>query len=149
MKIYIAGKITGLVYEEALAMFARAEMRLAELGHEPVNPMRHNGLDGDGQEHSWAEYMKRDIPLLLGCDAIYLLANWRDSRGARLEQKLAEDLGMTAVFGDLERAAEISAGPCAVCSTPITVIDLDAEVSLCGACVTVLEPRPTRLKRAA
>jgi hypothetical protein len=40
MKIYISGKITGLVYEDALRMFAEAEKTLEDLGHEPVNPMR-------------------------------------------------------------------------------------------------------------
>lgn len=93
-KIYIAGKITGLVYEDALRSFAEVETLLSQLGHEPVNPMKENGLDGDGKEYPWAEYMRRDIPHLLGCDGIFLMDNWRQSKGARLEALIAKELGM-------------------------------------------------------
>jgi hypothetical protein len=98
MKIYIAGKISGLVYEDALRSFIDAEAALQQLGHEPVNPMRENGLDGDGKEHPWSEYMKRAIPHLLRCDGIYLLSNWRDSRGAKLECQLVHDLEMKVLY---------------------------------------------------
>ena len=99
MKFYIAGKITGLVYEEALGKFAEAENSLRSQGHEPINPMRENELDGDGNEHPWSEYMKRDIPHLLRCDGIYLLPCWSGSKGATLEKHIAETLGMEVVFG--------------------------------------------------
>lgn len=98
MKIYIAGKITGLSYSDAVAKFAAAAAILKRLGHEPVNPMEVNGLDGDGNEYTWAEYMKRDIPVLLGCDAIYLLPDWLDSKGARLEKHIADELGMLVIY---------------------------------------------------
>lgn len=98
MKIYIAGKISGLSYSEAVAKFAKAADLLRRLGHEPVNPMEVNGLDGDGKEYPWAEYMKRDIPILLDCDAIYLLPDWQDSKGARLEKYIADELGMLIVY---------------------------------------------------
>lgn len=94
MKIYIAGKITGLVYEDALRAFAEAEALLTSLGHVAVNPMKENGLDGDGNQYAWAEYMKRDIPHLLQCDGIFLMDNWGESRGAKLEYLIANELGM-------------------------------------------------------
>lgn len=102
MKLYIAGKITGLVYEDALKAFSDAEQVIRDLGHEPVNPMRENGLDGDGKEYPWADYMKRDIPVLLACDGIFLLRNWRDSKGACLEAYIAEALGMTVLTEPLK-----------------------------------------------
>ncbi len=97
LKFYIAGKISGLDYEEAWNNFKAAEIALETLGHGSVNPMRENGLDGDGNEHPWAEYMRRDIPHLLRCDGIYLLSNWKDSKGARLERHIAEELGMEII----------------------------------------------------
>ena len=107
MKIYIAGKITGLDYKEAIKAFFDAEILLRGLGHDPVNPVKHNGLDLAGANKpadgfTWADYMKADIPLLLGCDAIYLLSNWADSKGARLEKYIAEQLGMLTIFVDHE-----------------------------------------------
>lgn len=98
MKIYIAGKISGLDYEEALATFAQAERNLQGLGFDPVNPTKENGLDGDGKQYEWIEYMRRDIPHLLSCEAIYLLPNWQDSKGARLEKHIAEELGMQIIY---------------------------------------------------
>lgn len=98
MKIYIAGKISGLVYEDAYCAFVEAEQVLKRLGHEAVNPMRENGLAEDGTEHPWAQYMKRVIPHLLRCDGIYLLQNWRDSRGAKIESQLARDLEMKVFY---------------------------------------------------
>lgn len=99
MKVYIAGKITGLVYEDALRLFADAENAVKQLGYEPCNPMKENGLDGDGNEYPWATYMKRDIPHLLSCDGIYLLPNWRESKGATLEHHIATELGMEVIHG--------------------------------------------------
>lgn len=100
MKIYIAGKISGLDYDEALQTFANAENHLRDRGFDPVNPTKENGLDGDGNQYEWAEYMRRDIPHLLNCEAIYLLSNWSDSRGARLEKHIAQEIGMTVIFDE-------------------------------------------------
>lgn len=97
IKFYIAGPISGIDYETAVDNFERAESVLEQMGHEPVNPMRENGLDGDGKEHPWAEYMRRDIPHLLKCDGIYLLPGWSVSKGACLERHIAFELGMLIV----------------------------------------------------
>jgi hypothetical protein len=112
MKLYIAGKISGLNYNDALKKFSDAAEMLRGLGHEPVNPMEVNGLDGDGKEHPWAEYMKRDIPVLLQCDGIYLLPDWDESKGAMLEHYIARQLGMRIVapsYKDHEQIRELFA----------------------------------------
>jgi hypothetical protein len=109
MKIYIAGKITGLVYEDALRTFNEAEEMLKQQGFEPVNPMRENGLDGDGVEYPWADYMRRDIPHLLACEAIFLLDTWPHSRGARLERYIAKELGLRIVEQQFEPTPKLKA----------------------------------------
>lgn len=98
MKIYIAGQITGLDYGEAFANFEAAERLLWLMGHEPINPMVKNGLDGNGQSYSWSYYMRADIPLLCSCDAIYLQSNWMFSKGARLEHFIALELGLQMIY---------------------------------------------------
>lgn len=97
MKIYIAGKITGLEYETAYNNFEFAEVHLEHLGHEPVNPMK---KVSEQAGLSWTDYMKEDIPLLLACDAIYLLRGWQLSKGARLERHIALELGMEVMYAD-------------------------------------------------
>jgi len=92
-KVYISGKITGLPIDEARFNFQEAERSLNKLGYEPVNPFN-NGLTVD---HTWLEHMKADLKLLLDCDMICLLSNWKDSRGAKMELDLAKKLGYKVI----------------------------------------------------
>jgi len=89
-KIYISGKISGLPFDQVCAKFERAEKYLKDYGWQVVSPLT-NGLPIDS---AWQEHMKADIRLMLDCDAIYLLDNWVQSRGARIEFSLACDLGL-------------------------------------------------------
>lgn len=42
--------------------------------------------------------MGHDIKLLCDCDAIYMLNGWRESAGAKIEHKLARDLGIEIIY---------------------------------------------------
>lgn len=88
MKTYISGKITGLKYERALSLFESADNILKAKGLVPVNPMKLP------HKHSktWEKYMAEDIEALLGCEAIYMMSNWRKSKGARIEHVIAKEL---------------------------------------------------------
>jgi hypothetical protein len=87
-KIYISGKITGLIFEDAFAKFREAEIHFLNLDYEVVNPMKltHN------HDKSWESYMKEDLKAMMDCDAIALLANHKDSKGALIEKELAIQL---------------------------------------------------------
>lgn len=95
MKIYISGKITGLHLEEARKLFEGAELIISANGFIPVNPMKINSHK-DGK--TWEEYMVDDIRVLLGCEGIYMLSNWGQSAGARIEYQIAKELGMKILF---------------------------------------------------
>ena len=84
-KVYISGKITGLIFEDALENFAKAEQQLIEKGYEVVNPMTLN----HDHDKSWESYMKVDLIAMLDCTHIYMLDGWGDSRGAHIEYYLA------------------------------------------------------------
>ena len=86
-KIYISGKITGLDPEEAKRLFNEAEGWInANYDYKAVNPMKKVPyVEGK----LWEEYMCDDIRLLIDCDAIYMLSNWEDSRGAKIEHEIA------------------------------------------------------------
>jgi hypothetical protein len=86
---YISGKISGMV-EEAERLFQAAEAEVVALGYTPVNPIKLN----HDHDLSWSSYMRVDIKALCGCDAIYLLGNWGESPGARIEADLAHHLEM-------------------------------------------------------
>lgn len=94
MKIYLSGKITGLPQQETREKFADAQALLEEIGLEAVNPME----KGLSNELSWEQHMVKDIELLFSCDAIFMMDNWIDSKGAQIEYDIANRLGMEIYF---------------------------------------------------
>lgn len=98
-KVYISGPITGIDFGNRFA-FSCARSALELCGYEVVDPSEVK-LDDDA---SWADYMKADLKLLLDCDYIYMLDGWEDSKGARIERELAENLGIEEI--DLDEECE-------------------------------------------
>lgn len=85
-KVYISGQISGLPIEEVKEKFSSVEAQLIAQGYEVVNPLK-NGLPWNAP---WELHIAMDIVLLMGCDTIYLLTGWDNSRGATLEKNFAE-----------------------------------------------------------
>lgn len=94
MKVYISGKITGLPITEAEERFKDAEELITALNLTPVNPLK-NGLP---RHSTWEEHMAKDIELLKQCEAIFMLENWEDSRGAKIEYDFAIGSGKTIMY---------------------------------------------------
>lgn len=86
MIVYIAGKMTGLP-GKGRAEFYQVEQELRELGHVVLNPAR---LPDGLPPHS---YMPICLAMLQQAEAIYMLDNWRDSPGAKLELDFARYQG--------------------------------------------------------
>lgn len=94
-KIYISGKITGLHLPQAELKFAQAYDQLLHHGYDPVNPMT---LHSSNTALEWEQYIARDIEALLKCQAIYMLPDWKESKGARIEYAVARELGHLVFF---------------------------------------------------
>lgn len=95
MKIYVSGKISGLPIEEAKQRFANSQALLESIGFEVVNPLEIGLCD---EKASWESHMVKDIEMLLGCDAIYMMDNWVDSTGASIEYDVAMRTGKDVWF---------------------------------------------------
>lgn len=100
-RTYISGKITGLPGETARRLFAEAA---SSLSGEVVNPML---LTPPVPEPTWTDYMVTDIAELLTCTHIFMLSNWRDSKGARVEHAIAVAMGMTVQYQSEPMATRI------------------------------------------
>lgn len=85
---YNAGKIGGMTYITAHKNFEQADKEIINLGWEPVNPL-YNGLR---TSTPWLIHMIVDLCLLASCKAAYFQRNWKDSRGARIEHRVAKFL---------------------------------------------------------
>lgn len=110
-KIYIAGKVTGLDYDETFKKFKEVEDMLNLLGHETVNPMR---IVPKGT--SWADAMLICIQELSACNSIYLLPDFKESKGAmykyrlanKFRYKLANDLIVDTIKKTVKKAEKIT-----------------------------------------
>jgi len=87
MKVYVSGKVSG--DSEYRKKFADATAELLKAGYDAVNPVEYASL-----EDSWNTAMRKTLALLLVCDGVALLHDWKDSRGAGIEARLAADLGL-------------------------------------------------------
>lgn len=90
MKIYISGKITG--DKDYKHKFKVIEEYLIRAGHSVMNP----AILPDG--FSYDEYMRICFAMLDVCDAIYMIADWKQSEGARKEYNRARWLGKDVIF---------------------------------------------------
>ena len=93
-KIYLAGAISsrlerGETLEEVRAGFNAYAASLRQLGWSVVNP-----FDCHISPIPWEQAMRADLRAMVDCDAIFLMKNWRESRGAQLEALIAKELGM-------------------------------------------------------
>lgn len=107
MKIYISGKIGEEVISEATRQkFARAELMLRQKGFEVFNPTR-SGLGVQAVENAerngttfYKEILLLDLHQLAFCDAIYMLSDFLDSKGAKAEHAFAIAIGLQVYYDD-------------------------------------------------
>jgi len=48
--------------------------------------------------HPYGKYMRAVVQAMMDCDAVYMLAGWEQSVGARLEHNLAAVCGLAIVY---------------------------------------------------
>lgn len=94
-KIYISGKITGV--ENYREKFIKAEQYL-RTNYPEAEIFNPGTFQFFGGTKTWSDYMRYDIERLVKCDTIYMLKNWRTSKGAKLEKRIAEELGFNVLY---------------------------------------------------
>lgn len=94
MKIYIAGKITGL--DDYKIKFKEAENRLLKQEYAVLNPcVLPAGFDQE-------EYLHICFAMIDICESVYFLENWISSPGARKEYERAKLMKKTLFFENYE-----------------------------------------------
>lgn len=107
VNVYISGPITGYDLVERKCAFMSAAEKIRRQGYTPVNPLQDITADAkqDGKSHK--EYMKRDLKMLLGCNAICFLKGWQLSTGCRIECFVAQSCGIPAWDIENEKMTEL------------------------------------------
>ncbi len=112
MKTYIAGKMTGLA-DLGFSLFDEAAARWRAAGHEVISPAEMDRDEGWGPDNpptkeDYRYIFANDFYQLCFCDAIALLPNWRESRGARVELHVAQLLRLKVFDANtMERLEEL------------------------------------------
>lgn len=101
MKIYIAGKVTGLKPTEYGLKFGYTASKLRKRGHSIINPVPMLS-DVFWGEFSHADLMHICYSAIDVCDAVYMLKNWTDSRGAKLEHEYALKNGKKIYYEEIK-----------------------------------------------
>ncbi len=114
--IYIAGKYTGKTHgpesyieiERNILVAREYAIKVMTLGNGKciaLTPhLNSSHMECDFNRMGNEFWYKADIEMMLRCDAVFLLPNWTDSTGAKLEREAALKAGLP-VFEDL---AELS-----------------------------------------
>lgn len=96
MKIYIAGKISGLNRYDVINKFEAAQKPLVANGHQVFIPSVLPAYD----EVSHEDYLHICYAMIDICDAVYMLSDWQQSKGARMELQYAADYRKEILYED-------------------------------------------------
>lgn len=89
MRLYLSGPMTG--YSEFnYPAFHAAKATLEAAGYEVVSP---SDLP-IRPDWEWIDYIEVDIDSVFSADGIATLPGWEKSKGARVERRIAERLGL-------------------------------------------------------
>lgn len=97
--IYIAGPYrnsTEWGLEENIQKAERAAVRLWRLGYAVICPHKNTAHFGGVCDDS--VWLEGDLEIIRRCDAIYMLNNWQQSKGASNELELARELGLEIIY---------------------------------------------------
>lgn len=102
-KIYIAGKVSGENIHECTIKFGKAQKDLEALGYEAINPL---AVVNDWK-CTWHKAMRQCISRLMKADALLVLPDYQQSKGAMIERMIAELIEMP-VYESIAEIAKLN-----------------------------------------
>ena len=97
MKYYLSGAITNQPDFKSYFKY-----REDELWHWGVTDIFNPASVNWPKDVKWTKCMKFDISILMNCDCLVLLPNWKKSKGVKVELYLCKKLGIRIIkFHDL------------------------------------------------
>lgn len=94
--VYLSGSITDadrLRQQQNVTLFGKYQLRLDAMGL-----LVHNPAAVEYPDWTWEQYLARDLLWIARHEPVlYMLPNWKISKGARLEYEFAKQLGLPIV----------------------------------------------------
>lgn len=104
--IYVAGKYLGESDWETYNNIHKARVAARKLwdeGWAVICPHSNTAFMGGVGERNkddgdWLKWITGDKEIISRCDAIFMMDNWQDSKGARIELNEARGLGLEVIY---------------------------------------------------
>ena len=100
--IYVAGKYSAKCDWELYNNIHKARVvahRLWKEGWAVICPHSNNAFfSEDNESEEWKTYMAGLLAILGRCDAIYMMKDWEESKGAPIELREAQALGLEIIY---------------------------------------------------
>lgn len=93
MLIYLSGPYTGNV-DDNIAQARVVAIRLWEIGHAVICPHTNTARFEDDGHATYEQYLAGDFNMVARCDALVMMPNWLESKGACAEADYAKSLSI-------------------------------------------------------
>lgn len=107
--VYVSGPISAAKpydMEQNIRKGMRKGGELAQTGVAPIVPHGNSYRWAETGKFGWKDYMRVDLELLKRADSVYMMQEWKASRGARIEERYARLLGKKVVYEDGQETRE-------------------------------------------
>lgn len=98
--VYLSGKYSAGNIEENIRTARQAAIKLWNNGYFVICPHLNTAHFEVDCKASYDDYIDGDLRMIEGCDAIVMLSNWTESRGAKIEKDYAETNNIPVLFFD-------------------------------------------------
>lgn len=120
--IYLAGPMTGY-HQSNYPKFFDLETKLKSLGFSNILNPANNPKDVNC--HSWEEFMRDAIKLIIDADAVIFLDGWERSRGANIELIIAQALKLKVLDENLKELKITNNSTETVCQEADRLVSFD------------------------
>ena len=107
--IYVAGKYSA---DSEWGMWQNIQhasevaRRLWLEGWAVICPHRNTMFFGSNSDSDWDLWLNGDLEMVSRCDAIYMLDNWKESKGARVELEQAEKFRLEVYYEETDNVTD-------------------------------------------
>jgi nucleoside 2-deoxyribosyltransferase len=100
--IYISGKYSDGIIIKNIEKAEAAAVRLMRAGFDVICPHKNTSGYEKYEDIPYEQYIEMDLNILERCDGIYMLDNWRESKGAKTEFEYAAHHCIPIISGRYE-----------------------------------------------